>query len=104
MQGLVCFVFRLIIGLPQRALGFMARVSLAATEDPPELRRRLESLQQDFDTFRQDAEAAERDLEAELKFAREQLEEVNIDNEELKAQLQLVDVRTRALMRLNHFL
>lgn len=70
----------------------MARVSLAATEDPPELRRRLESLQQDFDAFRQDAEAAEKDLEGELRFAREQLEEVNIENEELKAHLQILDV------------
>lgn len=80
----------------------MARVSLAATEDPPELRRRLESLQQDFDTFRQDAETAERDLEVELKFTREQLEEVNIDNEELKAQFQFLDVSKVTLMLLNH--
>ena len=80
--------------LQRRALNFyqMARVSLAATEDPPELRRRLESLQQDFDAFRQDAEATERDLEGELRYAREQLEEVNIDNEELRAQLQMLDV------------
>lgn len=85
----------------------MARVSLAATEDPPELRRRLESLQQDFDIFRQDAEATEKDLEGELRFAREQLEEVNIENENLKMHLQILDVSRVILMPLpthSHYL
>ena len=109
MQGLelgsVCF-FLNHSTLQRRALEFLSngKSVLGCHGGSPELRRRLESFQQDFDAFRQDAEAAERDLEGELGFAREQLEEVNIDNEELKAQLQLVDVRTRALMRLNHFL
>ena len=34
----------------------------------------------------------EKDLEEELRYAREQLEEVNVDNEELRGHLQMLEV------------
>lgn len=70
----------------------MARESLVATEDPTALRVCLDDLQSAFDDYRADAEQAEAELEADLKYTKEQLEETLLENQTLKTQLEQLGV------------
>lgn len=75
----------------------MARESLATTDDAAALRARFDDLQSAFDDYRADAEQAEAELETDLKYAKEQLEEALQENQSLRAQLEQLDVCIQAL-------